>query len=97
MAKNKKLDELLDGEAEEQDEVLNPPAAAPKFEYNATAYLPVWNETFSRYDMLLIRVNTATEECRIEREATKYDSEIRAQHDLVSRVNKDFMTNKGKK
>lgn len=70
--------------AEESDE----------FVADGRAYLPVWNETFKRYDMLIIYVNKDTMTTYIEREATKYDTEHRALHDIVKRVSDDFMKKK---
>ena len=68
-----------------------------EFISDGKAYLPVWNETFKRYDMLIIHVNTVTFETYIEREPTRATSDIRAQHELLQRVSADFMKNKGGK
>lgn len=67
-----------------------PEVTEVEFEYDSTAYLPVWNETFKRYDMLLIRVNTSLEQAVVEREPTKYSEKHRALHDLINRVTKEF-------
>lgn len=85
------VNEELDEMGEESDEGY----------FNATTYLPVYNQEREAYDMLLIRVDTKNKKAFVETEKMRYDSEARALHDMMSRVSTDFIKkpnkNKGKK
>lgn len=85
----KEVDEIeddLDAISEESDSY-----------YNATAYLPVYNEERKAYDMLLIRVDTINKKAFVETEKMKYDIEARALQDLMKRYSEDFIKKPKKK
>lgn len=66
--------------------------SSEKKEYTDTAFCPVWNETFKRYDMLTIRINRNSEKCFVDkREPTRYDTEYRALDDLIKKVTNLFI------
>ena len=88
MTKNKKT---VDKAPEIEYSEINEESGIAVFEYDDTAYLPVWNETRKAYDMLLIRINVGSEQCVIERESTKYDSKHRALADVLSRYQDKFL------
>lgn len=75
------VDSLLD-EGEETE--------AP-FEFDATAYLPVFNKERKAYDMWFLRVNTETKHVVLEIEETRYDSVQRGLKDAMERLSQDFM------
>lgn len=62
-----------------------------EIEYDLKTYVPVWNDTFKRYDMLTVYINSGSEQTKITREATRYDSEHRAHADVIKRLTDDFM------
>lgn len=59
--------------------------------FNATTYLPLFNEERKAYDMLLVRVDTIRKKAFVEVEKMRYDSEARAMHDVLKRMSEDFM------
>ena len=84
MAKKKKEEVVT--EPSETEEIIE------YFEYNTTAYLPVFNDERKAYDMWLIRVDTNTKACHIEVEECRYNTSIRAAMDLKQRYAKDFVS-----
>lgn len=75
---------------DENDEV-SVPEVKQVFEYTDTTYCPVWNETAKRFDMLVIRVHGPTEQVEVHRQATRYDTKVRALHDVISRISAEFV------
>lgn len=61
------------------------------FEYDATAYLPVYNEARKLYDIWLLRVNTETKEVVLEVEQCRYDSPQRGLKDAMERMSQDSL------
>lgn len=57
--------------------------------YDATAYLPIYNESRKAYDMLLVRIDTINKKAFVEVEKTTYDSEMRAHLDMMTRMADD--------
>jgi len=76
------------------EEVEVPEEETIEFEYHQSAFLPVWNETHKRYDMFLLRVNTALESCVVEREALRTDQAVVALRDAVMRLEKEILRKK---
>jgi hypothetical protein len=72
----------LSPKVEKQEEQ---PAALP-FEHQETAYLAVMNPETKKYDMLIIKIDLRTDETRVEREATRYDSVHRSLQDTIKRI-----------
>lgn len=81
------INEDLDNLSEESDEGY----------FNATAYLPVFNEDRKAFDMYLVRVDTINKKAFVEIEKMRYDTEARALHDLMSRLSSDFIKKPTKK
>jgi hypothetical protein len=86
MAK-KKAKEVIDDVSEEMDAISEESDSY----YNATAYLPVYNEEKKRYDMFLVRIDTVRKKAFVEVEPTRYDTETRALHDVMKRTTDDFI------
>lgn len=89
MAKKKVFDNR--GEADEVEEKVVERTLKEEFVFTDTTYCPVWNETHKRYDMLTIRVHGPTEQVRVERSPTRYDSKVRAMHDIIARISQEFI------
>lgn len=65
------------------------------FEYDTTVYGATKNPETGRYDILLIRVNTETDQAVVEREPTRRDSIGPVLLDITIRTEQEF-TKKGK-
>lgn len=63
------------------------------FDYNLTAYSVVKNDN-GTYDLLLVRVDTDTDQAVVEREATRYDSIQRAILDIRVRTEQELIGRK---
>lgn len=64
------------------------------FEYNCTAFMPVFNEARGAYDLLYVRIDTDNDTAIIEREQTRYDSVQRAILDVKLRYEKELVDNR---
>jgi hypothetical protein len=66
------------------------------FPYDVSAYMPVYNKKRKAYDMLVVRINSETDESQVEREETRYDSIQRALLDVKTRVEQELTIKKKK-
>lgn len=87
MAKKKEIynEPEVDSLIEEGEESEGP------FEYDATAYLPVFNKERGAFDMWMLRVNTDSKEVVLDVEEMRYDSVQRGLKDAMERLSQDSM------
>lgn len=94
MAKKTRQEEALDELTQESEELGLP--FTDEIVYDSFTYAPAWNETFKRFDLLKILINTGSEQVKIIREPTKLQHDYQIQVEVMKRINEDFIK-KGKK
>lgn len=94
MAKKTKQEEALD-ELTQESENLGLPFVN-EIVYDSFTYAPAWNETFQRFDLLKILINSGSESVKIIREPTKFQHDYQIHAEVLKRINEDFVK-KGKK
>lgn len=90
MSKNKKEFDNR-GTAEDTTVFKEETKKVEDFEYTHNAFCAVWNETRKQYDMLTIRINSGSEEIKIERSQRKYDSLPRAMEETMRLTESEFL------